>query len=333
MPKDEVKRQHYVPRTYMKRFSVKKGDEYYINALPNNNCKEDKIIELNIANVCLQKDLYTLPGDTKEHRMLIEKFYSDNYETHYNQIHEMLTDPNKKTVTNAERELIISTVVTMFYRTTKWINLHNNLFNRMLQSAYNICQQTGKDFFMFEDQKISIAGKTLEQLQKENIIENRPTQIIAQLEVALKLIRLRTIRDGIYISRLVDDNCGFITSDNPVICSNIKAGFIAPADPTNILKLPLDNKHMLFLMPYADANTRHLLIRHNVSGTMSFTEKLTSNYEQFKNSERFILGTNSAIKSYLRTKKASESSLSPEENMKLKSYDDLIQKCKDLGLF
>lgn len=329
----EVKRQHYVPRTYLKHFSTERSGEFFIKALPTTDCIEARIIELNISNICLQKDLYTLPGDTAEERMLIEKFYSDNYEVHYNKIYEILIDPDKKTLTDEERELIISTVVTMFYRTTKWINLHNEFFNRVLEQAYFMCQQTGKDYFMFEKQQISVAGKTLEQLQKENKYENRPAQILTQLQVALRLIKLRTIRDGIYVSKLVDENCEFITSDNPVVYSNINSGHVAPFDPTNILKLPLDNKHMLFLMPYSDKETKHLLLRHNVSGTMCFTEKLTSNYEQFRNSERFLLGSDSSLKGYLATKEISERPLTEEENLKMKSFGDLIQKGKDLGLF
>ena len=333
MPENEVKRQHYVPRTYLKHFSTERTGEFFIKALPTAECKEERIIEMNISNVCLQKDLYTLPGETAEERMLIEKFYSDNYEAHYNKIYEILIDPNKKTLTDEERELIISTVVTMFYRTTKWVNLHNEFFKRVLEQAYFMCQQTGKDYFMFEKQKISIAGKTLEQLQKENKYESRPAQVLTQLQVALRLIKFRTIRDGIYVSKLVDENCEFITSDNPVVYSNINSGHVAPFDPTNVLKLPLDNKHMLFLMPYSDKETKHLLLRHNVSGTMCFTEKLTSNYEQFRNSERFLLGSDSSLKGYLATKEISERPLTEEENLKMKSFGDLIQKGKDLGLF
>ena len=170
-------------------------------------------------------------------------------------------------------------------------------------------------------------------MQKENKYENRPAQILTQLQVALRLIKLRTIRDGIYVSKLVDENCEFITSDNPVVYSNINSGHAAPFDPTNILKLPLDNKHMLFLMPYSDKETKHLILRHNVSGTTCFTEKLTSNYEQFRNSERFLLGSDSSLKGYLATKEISERPLTEEENLKMKSFGDLIQKGKDLGLF
>ncbi len=333
MPANEVKRQHYVPRTYLKHFSSERSGEFFIKTLPVDDCQEEKINEVNISKVCVQKDLYTMPGDTAEKRMLIEKFYSDNYETHYNSIYEMLVDPKKTTLNDEERELIISTVVTMFYRTTKWVNEHNAFISRIFEQAYFMCQQTGQDYFMLDKKQISIKGKTLEELQKEHKFENRPAQVLIQLQVALRLIKLRSLRDGIYVSKLSDGVSEFITSDNPVVYSNLQNEFHAPFDPMNIMKLPLDNNHMLFLMPYSEPDSKHILIRKNVTGTMCSIEKLTSNFEQFQNAERFLLGSNSSLKGYLKTKEASEKPLSDEENSKIKSFSDLLQNGRDLGLY
>lgn len=98
----------------------------------------------------------------RKQRMLIEKFYSNNYEAYYNEVYEILTNPTRKTITETERELIISTVVTMFYRTTKWINQHNTFFNGVLETAFTLAKNNGFDHFMFEKEKVSIANKTLE---------------------------------------------------------------------------------------------------------------------------------------------------------------------------
>jgi hypothetical protein len=66
MKEQLVKRQHYVPRTYLKHFSNQKGDEFYIKALPIDNPQPTKIFEINTQNVCLQRGLYTLTGKTVE---------------------------------------------------------------------------------------------------------------------------------------------------------------------------------------------------------------------------------------------------------------------------
>ena len=324
----EVKRQHYVPRTYLKNFSTKRGEEFYIKALPSNNCIDDAIYESNTSNVCLQKKLYTLPGETEQQRMLIEKFYSDNYETYYNDIYAILTDSTKKKLTEDERELIISTVVTMFYRTTKWINQHNDFFYRVLENAYTLAEDNGYEYFMFEKEKISIADKTFEQLHQEYKYESRPAQVITQLDVALKLINWRIEKDTIMIIKLMDDS-EFITSDNPVIYAGIQGKSLAPFDAENILKLPLDSKHLLLLMPYGDEENKLNISRSERTGTMSQTSKLTSNYSQFLNSERFLLGTETGLKSYISTKEETERPLTVEKNIEFDKIDSEMNKIRE----
>lgn len=318
---NEVKRQHYVPRAYLKHFSKERSNNFFINTLPTKDCKESNISGTNIINVCVEKGLYTLPGNSSHERMFIEKFYSDEVEAHYGNVYNILTDPNKKTVTSEERELIISTVVTMLFRTTKWKNTHNNLMMRIFKELYFLCKQKGKDYFIFDGEKISIAGKTLNELHNAYKLENRPAQMLTQLDLALKLIKLRTLRDGIYVVKLEDKNHEFITSDNPVTYNKSEQHHIAPFDPKNILKLPLDSKHLLYLMPYADAQTSHIISRNMANDSICLTEKLISNYEQFCNAERFLLGSESSLKGYLALKDVSEKPITDEEYYKINSLN------------
>jgi hypothetical protein len=59
-------------------------------------------------------------------------------------------------------------------------------------------------------------------------------------------------------------------------------------------------------------------------------EKLTSNFEQSKNAERFMLGKESALQSYLQTKDVSERPLTDEEYAKTKFADEILEKGKEL---
>lgn len=306
MSKQETKRQHFVPRTYLKHFSERKEDKFFINALPKDSSKVESIRKISITNVGLENDIYTLPGDTKEQRLLIEQFYSDNYEAHYDQIYDILVDRAKVRLTDEEHYLVVSTVVTMLYRTTKWVNSFNEFIKKEFAGLYALCEYAKTDYFVFEGEKISIKGKSQEQLYNEYKFESRPEKVISQLEIALKLIKLRATRDGIYVVKLMNDDCEFVTSDNPVIYSGTGLGRAMPFDPDNLLSLPLDNKHRLTLMPFADSETKSLIIRTNESGNSCFMQKLTSNYEQLKSSERFMLGSEPGLKSYLKTKEWSE---------------------------
>ena len=301
-----VKRQHYVPRTYLKRFARQDGQEYFISALPNSATEKNKIFEVNIKNIELEKDFYTLHGETDTQKMAIEKFYAKEFEQHYTLIYDLLVDPQKTEVTPKERELIISTVITMYYRTTKWVNASKNLMSRVFYQMFQLCKQTGKDYFTFEGEKISIAGKTLEQFTKEFNEERQPHMILTQLEVAFKLINIRLQVDAITVVKLGEDNLEYLISDNPVIASNPRATRFAPFDPTNLLYLPLDPKHMLILIPEKAEGLENRIFRRTSTGFMAVMEKSTSNYQQMENSERFILGTKGGLESYLQTKNITE---------------------------
>lgn len=324
---DLVKRQHFVPRTYLKHFAQQKGDEYFINVLPAQESDKAKIFNTNIKNVALEKHLYTLPGETAEQQMAVEKFYSNEIERHYDQIYNILTDPNKSEITIEERELIISTVVTMYYRTTKWVNLSRELMRRVFERTYLMCEYTGKDYFMFEDEKFSIAGIPLEKFTDDFNKMRQPGMILTQLEVAIKLISLRIKNDSICVVKLCEDRLEFVTSDNPVIASNNNPERLMPFDASNVLELPLDSKHKLILMPECPEELRTRIFRRNSISPFSEIEKLTANYSQMQNSEKFIFGSTSALESYLLTKTESERPIAEGEKM-----EDIFKKLKELGL-
>lgn len=291
MSTQETKRQHYVPRTYLKNFAQQRGKEYFIDTLFKDNI-QSPIKSINIKNVCLKKNLYTLDGDTKEERQLLEDFYSDEIESKYNDIYSILTDPVKKMVSIEERDLIIATVITMFYRTIKWITSHNTFMDMVIRRAYDLCIQSGNDYFKFEDKKISIKGKTPEDLIDDYVKEVRQTQILTQINAAFRLKKLRVLNDGIFVVKIDYPELEFVTSDHPVHYYNPDTNRPIPFDFTNILSLPLDSKHILYLMPYKASN---LIVRANYDSQVAILERISSNSNQFHNSEKFILGSKLAL--------------------------------------
>ena len=295
-----VKRQHFVPQTYLKNFGFTVGEEVYINVLPREGNSIESVFESNIKRVALQKHLYTLSGNSVEEKMLIETFYSENLETHYTRIYSMLIDDNIKIISDKDRELIISTVVTMFYRTTWWINQYYNLMNRVFERLFEMCKQTGKDYYMFEDERHSIAGQTLEEHLALYKKENQPSMVIQQLEVASKLISLRLKNDKICVYKLLSDKSELLTSDNPVTAFNNLHLQFMPFDPDNILLLPLDSKYILYLIPNNKMDNE--IYRTEFRDAMGNSEIQFSNSKQKLQSEKFMFGSRSGIESYLKLK-------------------------------
>ena len=140
-----TKKQHFVPRAYLKYFADKKGSGHYnIMALSTNNLTPAAIEERNTKSICYEKNLYTLPGSTNEEKMLLETFYSEEFENKYEQVYAMLTDPAKAELTNEERELVISTVATMFYRVPIWQKQHTEVMKRVFAMCIQATNHTGQ---------------------------------------------------------------------------------------------------------------------------------------------------------------------------------------------
>ncbi len=323
----ETKNQHYVPRTYLKRFGEKRGKQTYIHKLPKDSLSETDVVESNTKKVCVDEHIYTLAGNTPEERMFIESLYGTDYENKYESVYNILMDRSKRDVSDDEKKLIISTVVTMLFRTQKMPVLYNEFIDRVIEDAFYSCQAANKDYFFFEKEKISIANKTLQQVQAENKKEAQPVMAIIQLQVALRLIDIRVQNDGMMVIKLEDEDCNFITSDNPVSHHLIDGSVISAFDWNNILFLPLDSKHQLMLIPGEKTNFLGRLSKKGISAKLC---ALSSNTEQQRNSQNILLGSSDALKTYLKTKEASERPVSDEDAPK--TYKDLLNKLKDEGL-
>jgi hypothetical protein len=257
----ETKRQHYVPQTYLKRFSSKRGKEYYINALPKNNCDINQIKELNIKNVCLEKGIYSLPFENTKKRMTIERFFSNEIESDYDKIYEILIDAKKMTITEEERAMIITTVVTMFLRTPFWKNTIDRFMKAGSEKTHLTCKQDNEDPLFLLDLLIAMSD----------------------------LFNKRFPNDDICVIRIEGEN-ELITSDHPVIPHNRIP--IAPMNPENTLFLPIDNKHILCLLPNNNEIGNLTIFRRKIINNKE-VECYNSMQKQFY--ERFLLGTKSSL--------------------------------------
>lgn len=234
--------------------------------------------------------------------MLLERFYSEALEDKYEQVYGMLTDPAKVELTDEERELVISTVATMYYRVPIWIRKDMDVMERVFAMCIQATEQTGQESTVIEGDTYIIKGKNVDQLIAEYKTNNKSHQVITQLKMAIELIRLRMNSDNVYIFKLEDGDQEFITSDNPVVLQNPNGDDIWPFDPTNIMKLPLDTKHYLMLMPNKNKDRLNRISRNNATGGFSRREELISNTEQLRGANEFILGSDSSLNRFLQIK-------------------------------
>jgi hypothetical protein len=89
-------RQHFIPRSYLNNFSENEGDKYFIYGCRKGN--NGIISRLSTKDICLQRNLYTIPTNDETKKFAIEHFYDKNVDGVYPDIYNILTDDNIKLI-------------------------------------------------------------------------------------------------------------------------------------------------------------------------------------------------------------------------------------------
>jgi hypothetical protein len=159
----DTKRQHYVPQAYLKNFAFrKKKNKYILHFIKPEDVEKGRIQSASIKDLCVYNDLYTLPGLTKEERMLVESFYSDTYEYGWTGVYRKLTNEHVTMVSTEERRLVIGMAVSLFFRNLSWKKFYDQFMGETIKKAYDLSTANGKDAFIFEGEELSIRGKTVD---------------------------------------------------------------------------------------------------------------------------------------------------------------------------
>lgn len=284
----ETKKQHFVPRTYLRNFAHLRNGEFYVNVLQKNQPREN-IFESNITNVCAENHLYTLTGDI-ESRQLLENIYSNIFENDYKDLFSVLTNDTIYEITDEMKKSIVSALITMFYRTKKWVNEYNSFNDEAMNKVYQVCKQFNLDYFTNPNgEQISIKDKSLGELQSNLKKNTRIPIVLSQLKVALRLIDAKQF-DNINVFKILDD-CEFITSDNPVLAMNVNKMPTIPFDIDNAYYLPISDKYLLSIFPNEDLPAHNKIIRM----IMSKETVMGFNKWQLANSDRFIIGSRKSL--------------------------------------
>lgn len=286
---NETIKQHFVPRTYLKNFGYKKHDDTYVK-VARKETTENKLFDTNIINICAENHLYTLTGSIEE-RQILERIYSTAFDNDYNSIYSILSDDRVSSISSEQKKIIISTVITMFYRTKKWLSEFNDFTDESTSRLYGMCKQYNKESYIeTNNERISISGLTLSELQKNRKDNNRIPMVLFQLELALKLIEAKK-NDNINVYKIIG-NGEFITSDNPVLAKNINHEFTIPFDINNAYYLPINNKYLVSIFPNENHSNFNKIIRININGE----QVANFNLWQIHSSERFIIGTETGLR-------------------------------------
>ncbi len=276
MKNKEKKKHHFVPQVYLSKFAhttEKKGKKNRDFVSTYDKIENREEIKNDVKNICFKTKLYTVNSSKREERESIENFYANTIEKDYNKFYDLITDDNKVCISPQERELIILTIINLYLRNLYWFKVFNDFWTNLIKShkhsnPVNIYSENGEILFPFETQNMNEIIATHKK-------ENKQAFIQKHLKLTINLVKSH-FSDIIFVDTNKSDT-GFITSDRPVICTNISGSF----------RLPINKDYLLIIMPNTenvDYNP-NIIIRNN-----PFINSRTRNLMQYENAERYIIG-------------------------------------------
>jgi hypothetical protein len=105
--------QHYIPKSYLKYFGEKKGDNYFVDTV----MADGQIKQLTTTNICVQKNIYTFALNTPGDRFALEKFYAVEVDAAYRKVYDMLVNPNITVIGEDDKRSILNTILSLYFRT------------------------------------------------------------------------------------------------------------------------------------------------------------------------------------------------------------------------
>jgi hypothetical protein len=287
------KHQHFIPKSYLKNFAQQEQGKFFVEAkLKSEDKPKEKL--LSIQDICVDKNLYTIPHAQGDDKYKIERYYAENIDAVYPEIYALLTDSSITYITLKQRAEIVMTTMSLFFRTPKFLNLNERRVNLILDYAVkNHIDEKGIVKYKFRDYDFNFHIDEIENVKTHLRIKNKIKFLQEHLKTWHQFIEFK-VKSGLVVYRMYQDN-ELITSDNPVSMRSMAGNPFNVFDPTNIISVPLDNKHYLTIMP----NTEEATLDRIHRGERDIWFGLTTNSEVEENSEDWILGKPGSVTKHL----------------------------------
>lgn len=315
-------RQHFIPQTYLKRFAhTKDGDVYFVDVFDKTTGKY--IRNMAISNICVETDLYTLKNLPEEDQYKLEEYFSENIEYKYPSVYKILVEEKRQFISPQERENILLTTLSMYFRTPKVLNMFSEFVSRLFDVSKNNLDAESINFL---GREISIKGKTFKQITAEIRETQRINYFETQLALLNEFIKFRSL-DGLVVIELIGEQ-EFITSDNPVEIRNSTIKGFNLFDNGNAIYVPLDSKHALFIAP----SDRDSVLNEIFFQKDNFVQHITLNHMSGQNSERWVIGTPKGLKQFLKDDEEYTKPVGEDHPMVLKFQEKLTIMTNILNL-
>jgi len=304
---DKLDHQHFIPKSYLKNFAQRKKDKKFVEIL-NLKTKETRLVST--RSICVKSGLYTLPKKITNDPYHLENFYAKNVDEAYQEVYDLLTNEGVTEISKRQKHKIIYTLLSLYFRTPKFLNGLNKLTDESLDKALMLADPNNDKISIdFLGQKLNFFKHQTDDIKKELHEQNREEFLTTHLEQWQKFVTYK-YHCAISVFRIEGD-VELITSDNPVVIHSATGNRFHLYDPTNIIEIPLDRRRFLFIYPNTEGKSPPKIYR-------SIRDKffgLSLNFQVQKKAEQWIIGfPSSCVKHLADQEKYGENN---EENLKM----------------
>lgn len=290
----KVRRQHYVPRMYLKRFGYGKKDDEYITVLKLDNgtvLDNRKVVNFAVANFfydidkeqlreILKEDLTVFPELCDSEKLSDEQFTEHALSREESAVSKMLNELQEdlsKINESSNRSLMIIFLHSLAYRTKQFRDQMDAINNKTKEVLTSMCDNMGLDE--------EIKRKTLE----ANCSTGTNTQLYQILGIKPVLKTMQMLQNNYdWYEAVNNTDLDFVISDNPA--QAVRLGF-------NDICFPIScNKAIIFRIKDKTAPLISKDMPVNGVINLSLNSVIAYNSMQLAEGQNFLFGTSNAIK-------------------------------------
>ena len=310
--------QHYVPRVYLKNFSVQRNKDFYIDVFSKST---RKYFNTNIKNVCAEKDLYTLSENSKlsDNSLYLEKYFSEVIEPQYQKCYDILTNDDIYQINDIERYDILIGLLQLFTRNPILLRKALKTQRKIISNIVKKANALGSKFFKFRAKEYDLSNNSVEEVMsiigKEQLLQFKEQNIRSMSE--LGSFHKNAI---IQVNKIRDDSV-FFTCDFPVPFIDGLYEDRNPFMKSKEFYIPLNKKYCVKI--YHDKfKNKNSVYRTEVPNGPPYE----LNQKIFSQSSRFIFGSKEDINTFFNMKSFIDS-----KETDLDTIMDIIGKVLELG--
>ncbi len=311
--------QHFIPKAYLKNFAKRNKDKKFVEVM-DLSTKETKVVST--RSICVKTGLYTLLKTKNNDPYYLENYYAKNVDDIYQEVYDLLTDDKITQISKKQKHKIIYTLMSLYFRTPKFLNGLNKVTDESLDKVIMLTDPNDDKIKVdFLGQDLNFSRSEIEDTKKMLHEQNRHDFLATHVKEWHEFVAYK-YHCAISVFKIEGD-IELITSDNPVIIHSSAQNRFHLYDPTNIIEVPLDRKHFLFIYPNTESYSSTKINR----GIRDKYFGLTLNLQVQRKAEQWIIGFPESCQKHIADqKKYGEET---EENLKI--VENIEQRAKQMS--